>query len=282
MGAAGMTTLKDKVAVVTGASRGVGRGAALALAAEGATVYITGRSLHAPLGNWPGTLTQTADEITAAGGRCVPLVVDHRDDAQVAVAFERIIAEQGRIDILVNSAWGGYDSMSENGEYTWPKPFWEQPLWRWDVMVNTALRGAYVASQYAARTMVAQRSGLIVNISFWAAQKYMGNVVYGIAKAGADRMSADMAHELRDHNVAAVSFYPGLVRTEGVMENAQWFDMSNSESPEFTGRAIASLANDPNLMAKSGQVVIGAALALEYGFTDIDGKQPRPLTLEEA
>src|SRR5690554_578474 len=135
-----MTTLQGKVAVVTGASRGVGRGFALGLAEAGATVYITGRSLHSASGQWPGTLAKTADEVTAAGGVGIPLALDHRDDAQVDAAFERILAEQGRIDILVNNAWGGYENMVEAGEFTWPLPFWQQPLWRWDAMFAAGVR----------------------------------------------------------------------------------------------------------------------------------------------
>jgi NAD(P)-dependent dehydrogenase (short-subunit alcohol dehydrogenase family) len=130
--------------------------------------------------------------------------------------------------------------------------------------------------------MVAQRSGLIVNISYWAGQKYMNNLMYGVSKAATDRLAMDMAHELRDYQVAAVSLYPGLVRTERVLAAAAFFDLSNSESPQFTGRAIAALAADPNIMQKSGQVLVAAALALEYGFTDIDGKQPRPLSLQDS
>jgi NAD(P)-dependent dehydrogenase (short-subunit alcohol dehydrogenase family) len=148
-------------------------------------------------------------------------------------------------------------------------------------MFQAGARAHYVASQLAARMMVMQRSGLIVNISFWAAQKHIGNVAYGVAKAATDKMSSDMAHELREHNVAVVSIYPGLVRTEAVMRAAEWLDLSNSESPEFIGRAVVALANDPNVMNKSGMVLVAAQLAREYGFTDVDGKTPRPLTLED-
>ena len=152
-------------------------------------------------------------------------------------------------------------------------------MWRWNGMIDVALRAAFVASRAAAPSMVARQSGLIVNISFWAAQRYGDNVIYGIAKAGADKMAADMAHELRAHKVAAVAIYPGLVRTEAVMRNAQYFDMSNSESPQFIGHVIAALARDTALMDKSGRVQVAAALAIEYGIADIDGRQPIPLTL---
>jgi len=193
-----------------------------------------------------------------------------------------VSAEQGRLDILVNNIWGGYENMGEAGEFTWQKPFWQQPIRRWDAMFQAGARAHFVASRSAAPMMAAQRSGLIVNISFWAGQKYMANTIYGVSKTATDRLAADMAHELRKYNVAAVSLYPGLVRTERVLKDAEYFDLSNSESPQFTGRAVAALAADPNIMPRSGQVLVVAALALEYGFTDIDGKQPRPVTLEEA
>ncbi|MGH9822342.1 MAG: SDR family NAD(P)-dependent oxidoreductase, partial [Blastocatellia bacterium] len=204
---------------------------------------------------------------------------DHRDDDQVKSIFRRIADDQGRLDVLVNNVWGGYEDMIENGEFTWTRPFWEQPVSRWDSMFQAGVRASYLCGQSAARMMVAQRSGLIVNISFWAAQKHVGNVAYGVSKAATDKMTADMAHELKDYNVAVVSLYPGLVRTEKVMESAAWLDLSNSESPQFIGRAVAALAADPNIMHKTGQTLVAASLALEYGFTDVDGKQPRPLTL---
>jgi len=278
-----LPTLTGGVALVTGASRGVGRGVALALAGAGATVYITGRTVRpgsVAEPDVPGSLPETAEEICRRGGRAVALPCDHTDDAQVERAFAQILGDEGRLDILVNNAWGGYEYMEKDGQFTWLNRFWEQPRWRWDAMFQSGVRAAYVAGSLAARAMVAQGEGLIVNISFWAGQRYMNNLIYGVAKAACDRMAADMAHELRPHNVAAVALYPGLVRTERVLAAAEFFDMSNAESPEFTGRAVAALAADPRRMEKSGQVLVAAALALEYGFTDIDGRQPVPLTLE--
>lgn len=206
---------------------------------------------------------------------------DHRDDSQVQAIFNRIAEREDRLDILVNNVWGGYENIMENGEFTWTRPFWQQPLWRWDAMFAAGVRAHYVASCFAAPLMIARHSGLIVNISFWSAQKHIANVGYGVSKAATDKLTADMAHELREHNVAVVSLYPGLVRTESVMAASAWLDLSNSESPEFVGRAVAGLAADPQIMKKTGTIVIAASLAREYGFTDVDGKSPRPLTLQE-
>ncbi len=148
-------------------------------------------------------------------------------------------------------------------------------------MFQAGVRAHYVASHWAAKLMVTQRSGLIVNISFWAAQKYIGNVAYGTSKSATDKLTVDTSHELREHNVAVISLYPGLVRTEKVMEAAEWLDLSNSESPQFIGRAVAALAADPGVIERTGSVLVAASLAQEYGFTDIDGKIPKPLTVSE-
>jgi dehydrogenase/reductase SDR family member 1 len=261
-----MPALDGRVALVTGGSVGVGRGIAKALAHEGTRVFVTGRSLEDGV--------SIDEQIT--GLRC-----DHRVDEEVTAAFERAAGEAHGVDILVNNVWGGYERMIENGAFTWSKPFWEQPLWRWDAMFNAGVRAHYHASQLAARAMIAAGRGLIVNISFWAAQKHIGNVAYGVSKAATDKMTADMAVELRPHGVTAVSLYPGLVRTEKVMEAAAWLDLSNSESPEFVGRAVAALAADPQAIRHTGSVLVAARLAQEYGFSDVDGKSPRPLTLAD-
>ena len=252
-----------RTAFVTGASRGVGRGAAIGLAESGFRVFATGRTVA------NADLPEPIERIPC----------DQLRDDQTASAFAQVGEE---LDVLVNSAWGGYEQMSENGRFTWGVPFWEQPLHRWTSMMDAGVRAAFVASSHAARVMLPRKRGLIVNISHWAAQKHIGNTIYGISKAATDKMTADMAHELRPHGIAVVSLYPGLVRTELVMAAAAggWFDLANSESPEFIGRVIAALIGDPRLMERSGQACVAAALAQEYGVSDVDGKHPAPLTLE--
>jgi dehydrogenase/reductase SDR family member 1 len=276
-------TLRERVALVTGASRGVGKGIALGLGEAGATVYMTGRTVQpgSSPGSLGGTLPESAAAVTQAGGKGIAVACDHTDDDQVRALFERIQAEQGRLDILVNNVWGGYEHFYDGTHFWEEQGFWTVPLSRWDKSFAAGVRAHYVASVLAAPMMIAQGAGLIVNISFFAAQRNDRGVIYGVAKSADDRMAACMAHELQPHNVAAVSLYPGLVRTESVLAQAQFFDMSNCESPEFIGRAVAALAADPRIMDKTGQVLIAAQVALDYGFTDIDGNQPRPVTMAE-
>lgn len=249
--------------MVTGASRGVGRGVATALADAGMRVFATGRTIEAAA--LPPDVTR--------------VVCDHTDDEAVARLFAEV-ESGGGLEVLVNNAWGGYERMVEGGRFTWGLPFWEQPVWRWDAMITAGVRAAFVASQHAARLMVPARRGLIVNISHWAAQKRIGNTLYGVAKAATDKLTGDMAIELRPHGVAVVSLYPGLVRTEAVLA-AGVFDLSNSESPEFIGRAVGALATDPDLLTLSGGTLVAADLAPRYGFTDIDGRTPRALTISD-
>ena len=259
-----MPDLSEQVALVTGASRGVGRGVATGLANAGVRVFATGRTIAT------ADLPPNVDRITC----------DHSDDRAVEGVFRDIEARAGRLDILVNNAWGGYERMVEDGKFTFLAPFWQQPAWRWDAMVTTGVRGAFIASQHAARMMIPAKRGLIVVISTWAAQKHVANALYGVSKAATDKLVVDMAHEIKPHGVTVVSLYPGLVRTESVLA-AGVFDLSNSESPEFIGRAVAALARDGDVIRRTGQVLVAATLAHEYDFDDIDGRRPRALTLSD-
>jgi dehydrogenase/reductase SDR family member 1 len=262
---------KGSVAIVTGASRGVGKGVALALGAAGYTVYVTGRTRrgHAPpIG---GTIDDTADEIDARGGRGVAVAVDHADDAQVAELFARVDAEAGRLDLLVNNVF----AIPEGEQYG--IPFWELPLSTWDTMIDVGLRSHYVASVFGARRMTRARRGLIANISSFGAASYQVNVPYGVGKGALDRMSRDTARDLKPFGVAVVSLWPGIVRTERVLAGQFPYDTSNSESAELTGRAILALAGDPACLERTGKAFVVAELAAEYGFTDLDGTTPASL-----
>lgn len=278
-----MKSLAGKVALVTGASRGVGKGIALGLGEAGATVYITGRTEQEGKAavDLPGTIHQTAAEIAKLDGRGIAVRCDHTKDEDVKEVFRRLEVEQDRLDILVNNVWGGYEFYNDGTEYLNEQVFWTAPISRWDKSFQAGVRAHYVASCFAAPMMVEQHSGLIINISFFAAQRNDRGVAYGVAKAADDRMASCMAHELREYNVTVVSLYPGLVRTESVMKAADYFDLSNSESPQFIGRVVAAIATDPDLIHKSGQILVAATVAQEYGIKDIDGKQPRPLTVED-
>ena len=285
--------LTGRIALITGASRGVGKGIAVGLGEAGATVYVTGRSETegegiGPRGPLPGTIHATAEAVTEAGGTGIAIRCDHTVDEDVVNAFARIEENEGRLDVLINNAWGGYEWMFEGGKYTNEDPFWLQPMRRWDAMFGPGVRGAFRASQLAVPLMIRNGCGLIVNVSFWAAQTYLVNAPYGVAKAAVDKMTSDMAHEceihrprLKEADITVVCLYPGLVRTESVMEAAEFFDLSNSESPRYLGRAVASLAADPSRHKKSGRILIAAELGAEYGFTDIDGKRPTPLTIDD-
>lgn len=268
--------LRGKVAIVTGGSRGVGKGAALGLAEAGATVYVTARTVEPNQAPYPGSLAETIAEIERLGGVGISLPCDHHDDAAVEAAIKRVIAEQGRIDVLVNNVFALPDDLT-----LWSQAsFWEQPLSMWDDQIDIGLRSHYVASYFVAPKMIEQGFGLIVNISSSGATGYHMNVAYGAGKAGVDKLSYDMAHELRPHNVAALSIWPGLVGTERILEalpeplRAKF----QCESPIFTGRAIAALVADPKIMEKSGTRHIVAELAQEYGFTDLDEAIPNAHT----
>jgi NAD(P)-dependent dehydrogenase (short-subunit alcohol dehydrogenase family) len=265
--------LRGKVALVTGASRGVGKGIALAVADAGATVYVTGRSVAGePTTSLPGTLDETAAEAGARTIRC-----DHRDDDSVRAAFAQIEREQGGLDLLVNNVWGGYELLHEGRYETFGGSFWKAPLELWDGMFSAGVRAHYAASVLAVPLLLRRGGGLIVNVSSFAAVNPKEVVPLGVAKAATDRMSALMAEHLREHGVAVVSLYPGLVRTEGILKWKDFIDLSNSESPRFVGLAVAALAADEDVLARTGQTLVVAELAEEYGFTDENGTQPRSL-----
>ncbi|HXG64464.1 MAG TPA: SDR family NAD(P)-dependent oxidoreductase [Blastocatellia bacterium] len=269
-----MKPLEGKIAVVTGASRGAGRGIALVLGEAGATVYVTGRSVnHEPTTeDLPGTVEKTAEAATARGGVGIPVRCDHTVDAEVEALFARVQQEQGRLDLLVNNVWGGYEKDFYK-EYS--VPFWEQQLWRWDRMFTAGVRAHLTASWFAARLMLPHRQGLIINTTVWDEDKYIGNLFYDVAKCAINRLAYGMARQLRPHNIAALALAPGFMRTERVMaaHAAQPFDLGGTESPEYIGRAVAALAADADVIEKSGRVFQVGNLAQEYGFTDVDGRQ---------
>jgi len=269
-----MGSLSGKVAVVTGASRGIGKGIALALASEGATVYVTGRTVTPGSSPLPGTVGETAAQCNSRGGTGVAVQVDHGRDDQVAALFERVEREQGRLDILVNNAFALPDDLTQ------PKPFWEKPLSNWE-MIDVGVRSNFVAAWHAARIMAPQKSGLVVAISGYTGVAYTYSVVFGTSKSAVDRMARDMAIELKPYHVASISLWQGLTLTELARRNLATIpglkdgaatQPKDACSPEFPGRVIAALAGDPDVMRHSGGTHITAELASEYGITDIDGK----------
>jgi NAD(P)-dependent dehydrogenase (short-subunit alcohol dehydrogenase family) len=267
-----MGSLTGKVVVVTGASRGMGKGISLALAEEGATVYVTGRTVTPGSHPLPGTVGETAAEVDRRGGKGIAVQVDHANDAQVAALFEQVRQEQGRLDILVNNAIAIPD------ELTQPGAFWEKPISNWE-MIDVGLRSNFVAAWHAARIMVQQKSGLIVAISGYVGVTYTYSVVFGTCKTATDRMARDMAIELKPHNVVSLSLWQGFTLTERAQENlkkvagmASQLNSAAGSSVEFPGRIIAALARDPEVMKRSGGTFIAAELAQAYGISDIDGR----------
>jgi NAD(P)-dependent dehydrogenase (short-subunit alcohol dehydrogenase family) len=268
-----MSGLSGKVALVTGATRGIGKGVACALAEQGATVYVTGRTRSAGGHALPGSLEETVAEVNARGGRGVALALDLLDDAQIRTVFEQVARDEGRLDLLVNNAMAIPESMTQRTGF-WDKPLDEE----WQIW-NTGLRAAYVAAWHAARIMVPQGSGLIAALSGYVGVTYTYDVVFGTTKTATDRMMRDMAHELRDTGVSAISLWQGFTYTERATENlksvpgmANQLNSAVGSSPEFPGRVIAALAMDPASRSKSGGTFINAELAAEYGVTDRDGR----------
>ncbi len=295
----GAKKLGGTVAVVTGASRGGGRGIAVELGAAGATVYVTGRTTRnsevgtygsflreVGLATMPGNIDETADEVSRAGGNGIAVRCDHTREDEVRALFARVEREQGRLDLLVNNAWGGHETFNPSST----APFWEQPLESWDSMFDRGVRNHVLASRFAAPMMVRQNTGLIVTTTFWDRGRYLkGSLFYDLAKAAMNRLAEGMAEELRPHGVASVALSPGWMRTELVLahmraDEAHWRDnpsLSRTESPRYLGRAVVALAADRDVLTKTGKVLLVADLAREYAFTDIDGRQPPPFAIEE-
>ena len=264
-----MAGLSGKIAVVTGASRGLGKGIALGLGEAGATVYVTGRSTSAEPGVLPGTIDETADELTRLGGRGIAVRCDHRDDADVEALFARVVGDEGQLDLLVNNAFA-----SPEQRVLWSgQRFWEIPVTLWDDLIDVGLRSHFIASRYAATAMINQGHGLIVNVASHAAGRIktagaLTIVPYSVCKAGLHRLSSDMAAELHEHGVAVVAVWPPGSRTEGVLAQSELFpNVSDWKDPIFTGRVVAALATAGNGLERSGEALVITDLAEELGLS---------------
>lgn len=277
-----MSTLNECIALVTGASRGIGRGIAHELGLAGATVYVTGRSRDegTTTDDLPGTIDDTARRVDEAGGRGIAVECDHTDDAAVEALAERLRAEHDRVDLLVNNVWGGYEQYDAR---LFQMPLWEQPLWRWDKMFATGLRAHYTTSRVIAPLMLEAPRPLIVTISAGDDGKFLGDVQYDVMKAADNRLGFALAHKLKPAGIAALTVHPGFTRTERVMaEDLPPETLAQTHSARFVGRAVVALATDADVMARTGGVFKVGQLGLDYDFSDIDGSQPDPFTLPEA
>ena len=281
-----MQILKGKIALVTGASRGGGRGIATELGVAGATVYVTGRSGRDGIitsetkANRPLTVDETARIVNETGGVGIPLYCDHSRAEEVEALYQRIADEQGRLDILVNNAWGGYEGYEQA---PFDSAFWEQPMWRLDKMYTTGLRSHALSSQLGARLMLQQKQGLIVNTTTYMKPDVYdnGSPFYDVIKTAIARLSFVMAQDLLPHNITALALAPGWMRTEDMLngfntdeEHFRQTPLAKTESPRYVGRAVVALAADENVISKAGQTLLVGALAREYNFIDIDGMQP--------
>ncbi|MEJ8543727.1 SDR family NAD(P)-dependent oxidoreductase [Brevibacillus borstelensis] len=277
-----MNPLTGKIALVTGGSRGAGRGIAVELAKAGATVYVTGRSVKGRSTlDFPGTIDDTAAEIRSLGGTAFAVRCDHTNDEETESVMDRIWQEQGRLDILVNNVWGGNELAIAY------KPFWELPLLHWDHMFQAGVRAQLATNRFAIPLMRRQKAGLIVHTTFWDDYKYTGHFYYDLAKNALNRMAYGLATELMQDNIAVVAVSPGWMRTELVLaafntDEDNWHtveELKQTETPHYIGRAICALAGDLAVKQKTGQVLRVGQLAEEYGFTDLDGRKIPPFRL---
>jgi NAD(P)-dependent dehydrogenase (short-subunit alcohol dehydrogenase family) len=290
--------LQGNIAIVTGASRGAGRGIAVELGAAGATVYVTGRSTRespatsyagilkqAGLSTLPGNIDDTAEEVTRAGGRGIPVRCDHTDPEQVRALLARVAREQERLDVLVNNAWGAHETFTPQ---SLSAPFWEQSLDSWDSMFQRGVRNHLISCREAAPLFIKQKRGLIVTTTFWDRDRYLkGNLFYDLAKAAMNRLAFGVAEELRPHGVTSLAVSPGWMRTEFILlahqtDEQHWQErpsLARTESPRYLGRAVAALAADPNVFENTGRVLLVGELAKQYGFQDIDGRVIPPFKL---
>ena len=265
-----MASMHGKVAVVTGASRGIGKGCALELGEAGATVYVTGRTVEAGQGASPGSLSETVDEIAAGGGRAIAVACDHNQDEQVSALFQRIRKDEPGLDVLVHSAF--IDPGIENSP-----PFWETPLSWYDTLCDVGTRGAYVAAARAVPLMLERPGGLIVNVSSMGAAYFFQHVAYGMGKAALDKLTRDAGRQLREHEIAVLSIWPYYVKTEILLERVaqgEDFPLEGAESQRFVGRGVVAAAADPERMKRTGKSYTSRQLAEDYGFRDIDGGLP--------
>ncbi|KAK0423054.1 hypothetical protein QR680_007944 [Steinernema hermaphroditum] len=275
-----MTTkpLSGQIALVTGASRGIGKGIAVQLGEAGATVYVTGRPPAKQEGisqslNLP-TLEQTAQEITKRGGKGISVFCDHSDPEEVRKLFERIEKEQnGRLDILVNNAYSAVTTLINGAS----AKFYEEDPAVFEAVNNVGLTNHYICSVYAARLMVPRKKGFIVTLSSQGGIERLFGVAYGVGKTACDRMAADMAHDLIDSNICSISLWPGAVKAELILKVApdtMRKHFQAGETIEFSGKCVVALATDPKLMDKTGHILTTIDLAKEYDLFDEDGTQP--------
>jgi NAD(P)-dependent dehydrogenase (short-subunit alcohol dehydrogenase family) len=282
-----LAPLADKVALVAGATRGAGRGIAVALGEAGATVYCTGRTTRTQRSEYdrPETIEETAELVEAAGGVGIAVAVDHLQPAQVAALVERIDAERGRLDVLVNDIWGG-ELLAQ-----WNTPLWEQDLDRGLRMLRLAVDTHLITSHFALALLIRRPGGLVVEVTDgtreYNAQRYRLSAFYDLAKTSVIRLAFSQGKELEPHGCTAVALTPGWMRSEMMLENyavteADWRDATVgsphftaiSETPRFVGRAVAALAADPDVQRHNGGSFSSGGLAREYGFTDLDGSRP--------